>query len=228
MNKTLLAGQGSKRAPLKNRRHSLVEFCTYKLFTDVTIGALLGPGQDNEMCIRGPTIMKGYIWLWANHSTLLKATYWRPGYPWLPVSVFRSVNHQRVAYVTNFLYMHLKIVTLNWNRGIHNKLKSRGLIYSGFHLKVRISIKLQNSQCFWRGWGRGGGTEGKISFAQQSFIHKIAENQPQIVVFWSQKRIRYLRIRYYALYTLSRKHSSQFHEVRRCVLIGVKMTKTNI
>ena len=157
MNKTLLAGQGSKRAPLKNRRHSLVEFCTYKLFTDVTIGALLGPGQDNEMCIRGPTIMKGYIWLWANHSTLLKATYWRPGYPWLPVSVFRSVNHQRVAYVTNFLYMHLKIVTLNWNRGIHNKLKSRGLIYSGFHLKVRISIKLQNSQCFWRGWGRGGG-----------------------------------------------------------------------
>ena len=126
--------------------------------------------------------MKGYIWLWANHSTLLKATYWRPGYPWLPVSVFRSVNHQRVAHVTNFLYMHLKIVTLNWNRGIHNKLKSRGLIYSGFHLNVRISIKLQNSQCFWRGWGRGG-AEGKISFAQQSFIHKIAENQPQIVVF---------------------------------------------
>ena len=27
--------------------------------------------------------------------------------------VFRSVNHQRVAHVTNSLYMHLKIVTLN-------------------------------------------------------------------------------------------------------------------
>ena len=143
--------------------------------------------------------------------------------------VFRSVNHQRVALVTNFLYMHLKIVTLNWNRGILNKLKSRGLIYLGFHLNVRISRKLSKQSVLWRGLrkGGGGGAEGKISFAQQSFILKLAENQPQIVVFWSQKRIRYLRIRCYALYTLPRKHRSQFHEVRRCVLIGVKMTKTN-
>ena len=143
--------------------------------------------------------------------------------------VFRSVNHQRVAHVTNSLYMHLKIVTLNWNRGILNKLKSRGLIYSGFHLNVRISRKLSKQSVLWRGLrkGGGGGAEGKISFAQQSFILKLAENQPQIVLFWSQKRIRYLRIRYYALYTLSGKHRSQFHEVRRCVLIGVKMTKTN-
>ena len=34
-----------------------------------------------------------------------------------------------------------------------------------------------------KGGEGGGGAEGKISFAQQSFIHKIAENQPQIVVF---------------------------------------------
>ena len=140
--------------------------------------------------------------------------------------VFRSVNHQRVAHVTNFLYMHLKIVTLNWNRGILNKLKSRGLIYSGFHLNVRISRKLSKQSVLWRGLrkGGGGGAEGKISFAQQIFIPKLAENQPQIVVFWSQKRIRYLRIRCYALYTLSGKHRSQFHEVPRCVLNGVKKT----
>ena len=73
--------------------------------------------------------------------------------------VFRSVNHQRVAHVTNFLHMHLKIVTLNWNRGILNKLKSRGLIYSGFHLNVRISRKLSKQSVLWRGLrkGRGGG-----------------------------------------------------------------------
>ena len=45
---------------------------------------------------------------------------------------------------------------------VFSKLKSCGLIHSGFHLSVRISIKLQNSQCFERGWGRGrGGVEGK-------------------------------------------------------------------
>ena len=78
--------------------------------------------------------------------------------------VFRSVNHQRVAHVTNFLYMHLKIVTLNWNRGILNKLKSRGLIYSGFHLNVRISRKLSKQSVLWRGLrkgGRGGGRREK-------------------------------------------------------------------
>ena len=74
--------------------------------------------------------------------------------------VFRSVNHQRVARVTNFLYMHLKIVTLNWNRGILNKLKSRGLIYSGFHLNVRISRKLSKQSVLWRGLRKGGGGAG--------------------------------------------------------------------
>ena len=143
--------------------------------------------------------------------------------------VFRSVNHQRVAHVTNFLYMHLKIVTLNWNRGILNKLKSRGLIYSGFHLNVRISRKLSKQSVLWRGLRKGGGGGRREKYLLHNIISilKLAENQLQIVVFWSQKRIRYLRIRYYALYTLSGKHRSQFHEVRRCVLIGVKMTKTN-
>ena len=63
--------------------------------------------------------------------------------------VFCSVNHLGVAHITNFLYMRLKIVTLNWNGGIHDKLKSRGLIHSGFSLSMRISIKLskQSVQC---------------------------------------------------------------------------------
>ena len=74
--------------------------------------------------------------------------------------VFLSVNHQRVAHVTNFLYMHLKIVTLNWNRGILNNLKSRGLIYSGFHLNVRISRKLSKQSVLWRGLRKGGGGGG--------------------------------------------------------------------
>ena len=100
--------------------------------------------------------------------------------------VFRSVNHQRVARVTNFLYMHLKIVTLNWNRGILNKLKSRGLIYSGFHLNVRISRKLSKQSVLWRGLrkGRGGGgEEGKISFAQQSFILNSPKTSRKLLYF---------------------------------------------
>ena len=75
--------------------------------------------------------------------------------------VFLSVNHQRVAHVTNFLYMHLKIVTLNWNRGMLNNLKSRGLIYSGFHLNVRISRKLSKQSVLWRGLRKGGGRGGR-------------------------------------------------------------------
>ena len=45
---------------------------------------------------------------------------------------------------------------------VFSKLKSCGLIHSGFHLSVRIR-NFQNSQCFESGWGRGrggGGGEG--------------------------------------------------------------------
>ena len=46
VNKTLLAGQGFK---------------LYLKIVDVTTGTLLGPDQDDEMCIREPIIMKGCI-----------------------------------------------------------------------------------------------------------------------------------------------------------------------
>ena len=71
--------------------------------------------------------------------------------------VFCSVNHLGVAHITNFLYMCLKIVTLNWNGGIHDKMKSRGLIHSGFHLSMMISIKLSKQSVLWRGMGEGKG-----------------------------------------------------------------------
>ena len=40
---------------------TLVGKVLYLKIFDVTTGALLGPDQDDEMCIREPTIMKGCI-----------------------------------------------------------------------------------------------------------------------------------------------------------------------
>ena len=67
------------------------------------------------------------------------------------------------------------------------------------------------------GWGGGGDIICTTDFCSWT-RRKLAANCCNLI----SKVIYYLRICYYALYTIPGSHTSQFHEVRRCVLIGVK------
>ena len=68
--------------------------------------------------------------------------------------------------------MRLKIITLNSSGGTLDKLKSCKLIRS-LRFPPQHEDHLKNSPCFDGGGGRA---EGKIIFAQQSFILELAEN----------------------------------------------------
>ena len=114
--------------------------------------------------------------------------------------VFCSVNHLGVAHITNFLYMRLKIVTLNWNGGIHDKMKSRGLIHSGFHLSMRISIKLSKQSVLWRGLREGkGGGERRGKYLLHNKVLFLNSPKTSLKLLYSNLKIKFITCAYVVL-----------------------------
>ena len=50
-----------KETSASQKSSTLVGKVLYLQIVDVITGALLSPGQNDEICVRGPTIMKGCI-----------------------------------------------------------------------------------------------------------------------------------------------------------------------
>ena len=110
------------------------------------------------------------------------------------------------------------------------RLKSRGLIHSGFNLSMRISIKLSKQSVFWRGLGeeKGGRREKYILHNKVLFLNSSKTSRK---LFYQLNALSeklgfflYLFIGYYKRIdiVLHEKLQVNFQELKRIYLINKK------